>query len=619
MALASIDLEMMAALVRQVERARDDARACQSQLTGALSRVMLGESAPQPLAGVAAWFDGQVPGLRRRLALAQAIEARTPGMQRYVQIDESMLVAMSPQQARADAQRVAKLLEDFDDGRVPDEALRLMQTYRDEPYFAQALAQSMSTQQVSDLVLRMSRERDSMMQSMPDAAGIEAYDKQYARLLDGLGGSLGLATHGSGDLALQPGHAKSWSEAITAPPPSDGGRGQYGMASALGLVIEHGSWSREFLGTVAGAVYDEERRAGQTGQRVWEPRVHPMSSGYVGAVAPGGTYTYDPLASALLAMGRNPQGAADFVGSGDRAMVRVDEKDVDVAARLKYLMTERRWPVDNGAGAKAAVIAAITPSLGASTHGITIAVQARAVLDYRAAEIEAREDDGGNWFSDIGHGVLDVLGLVPALGEPADAVNGAWYLAEGDSTNAAISAAALIPFAGWGATGGKWVRRVAGLGDGLADGVRGLDGLTDLERRFESGLLVGQDAARRQALLDELAAVGMKHDPSSVMRITKLPDGRIVFLESGTKSGRNDSGFVHVLDHVDEFTQHGLLPVELPDYIFSALTEGRVVAYQGKGTGRPIYEFFWRGEKRRIAVTIGSNGYIVGANWRSVE
>lgn len=59
------------------------------------------------------------------------------------------------------------------------------------------------------------------------------------------------------------------------------------------------------------------------------------------------------------------------------------------------------------------------------------------------------------WLSSIGHGVLDVAGLVPIIGEPADAANAAWYTAEGDYTNAALSAAAMVPIAGWAATGGK--------------------------------------------------------------------------------------------------------------------------------------------------------------------
>lgn len=66
----------------------------------------------------------------------------------------------------------------------------------------------------------------------------------------------------------------------------------------------------------------------------------------------------------------------------------------------------------------------------------------------------AEADDG--FFSDIGHTVLDVAGLVPIIGEPADAANAAWYTADGDYSNAALSAAAMVPLAGWAATGGKF-------------------------------------------------------------------------------------------------------------------------------------------------------------------
>lgn len=65
------------------------------------------------------------------------------------------------------------------------------------------------------------------------------------------------------------------------------------------------------------------------------------------------------------------------------------------------------------------------------------------------------EDEGWSW-SDIGHTTFDVVGMVPILGEPADAINAVWYAAEGDHVNAALSAAAMVPVAGWAATGGKW-------------------------------------------------------------------------------------------------------------------------------------------------------------------
>ena len=57
--------------------------------------------------------------------------------------------------------------------------------------------------------------------------------------------------------------------------------------------------------------------------------------------------------------------------------------------------------------------------------------------------------------SRFGHGLLDVAGLIPGFGEPADLLNATWYAVEGDKLNAGLSLAAAAPVVGWGATGAK--------------------------------------------------------------------------------------------------------------------------------------------------------------------
>jgi hypothetical protein len=52
-----------------------------------------------------------------------------------------------------------------------------------------------------------------------------------------------------------------------------------------------------------------------------------------------------------------------------------------------------------------------------------------------------------------------VAGLVPGLGEPADALNGVIWMMRGDCTAAALSFAAMVPVAGWAATAGKAGKR----------------------------------------------------------------------------------------------------------------------------------------------------------------
>ncbi|MDY3521489.1 hypothetical protein JSO54_02760 [Riemerella anatipestifer] len=44
------------------------------------------------------------------------------------------------------------------------------------------------------------------------------------------------------------------------------------------------------------------------------------------------------------------------------------------------------------------------------------------------------------------------------------------------------------------------------------------------------------------------------------------------------------------------------------------MKENKIVGYQGSGTGRPIYELIYKGTKQKVAITIGSNGFVVGAN-----
>ncbi|GIV16601.1 MAG: hypothetical protein KatS3mg022_2036 [Armatimonadota bacterium] len=61
------------------------------------------------------------------------------------------------------------------------------------------------------------------------------------------------------------------------------------------------------------------------------------------------------------------------------------------------------------------------------------------------------------------HGVLDIAGCVPAIGELADLTNAVLYLTEGDPLNAGISAASVIPGVGDTAKGGRIIARAAKL------------------------------------------------------------------------------------------------------------------------------------------------------------
>ncbi|WP_430509850.1 hypothetical protein [Gottfriedia solisilvae] len=53
--------------------------------------------------------------------------------------------------------------------------------------------------------------------------------------------------------------------------------------------------------------------------------------------------------------------------------------------------------------------------------------------------------------------MLDVLGLIPGVGEIPDGINASWYYLEGDKKNAVLSASRMVPVAGWISTGGKYI------------------------------------------------------------------------------------------------------------------------------------------------------------------
>ena len=68
--------------------------------------------------------------------------------------------------------------------------------------------------------------------------------------------------------------------------------------------------------------------------------------------------------------------------------------------------------------------------------------------------------------------------------------------------------------------------------------------------------------------------------------------------------------------HGSQFAQIGVSEACIPDIIMKAVTDGKVVGYQGPGIGRPIYETMINGKKYYIAITVGNNGYVVGAKLR---
>lgn len=130
-----------------------------------------------------------------------------------------------------------------------------------------------------------------------------------------------------------------------------------------------------------------------------------------------------------------------------------------------------------------------------------------------------------------------------------------------------------------------------------------------------TGLASPTSAGSRESLITEAQAQGLNISPDKVVGITKDSDGRIIWLETG-RSGERGSGLSHIIEeHGKQFNARGISNSELPEYLLQAVSTGKIVGKQGT---RPIYEFTYNGTRQRVAITVSDNGYIVGANPRSL-
>ena len=89
-----------------------------------------------------------------------------------------------------------------------------------------------------------------------------------------------------------------------------------------------------------------------------------------------------------------------------------------------------------------------------------IANDPNAAIVSLLAATESRNESSS--LSEVGHFGLDMIGLLPGLGEAADALNAVWYASEGRTLDAALSSMGMVPFGGIAATIGRWTSRAPG-------------------------------------------------------------------------------------------------------------------------------------------------------------
>lgn len=437
MVMSGIDLAAMADLVNQMTTAAKTLESSAGSIRGSSKHVWGQALEAQKIDDAAAWVNEQIPGLRRRLALAQQIEAQTPGLQPTVQIDEAHISTVAPDVAAGQGADAAKQLKDAD-GKPSPELVALILKNQNDPYFAAGFAQNASPEALSKVLLDMSRRRDTITRNQygGTAAELKAWQKQYDELLAGIGGTIGTATRNTGDLAMPAGYAKQWADTITAGPTQPGGEGgpiKYGQAAAAALVLRYGTYSTAFLDTVSTQVYNYEREQGKNGP-VWAPRSHNTSGVYIGPYGPDGSPQSDPLANIMHALSRNPQAAQNFfdVGNPNAKNAKDPLNGRPVNDRLKYLIQDRTWKYDNGDGLGNALNAATTTFRDDGRQGeisASIAAQTFALIGDKT-----KSDPGWKMWTGMRDSVAgmvaqympDVFRVKTATDMKADPSGGAW-------------------------------------------------------------------------------------------------------------------------------------------------------------------------------------------------
>ncbi|MEU4446485.1 hypothetical protein AB0K14_34550 [Actinosynnema sp. NPDC050801] len=80
------------------------------------------------------------------------------------------------------------------------------------------------------------------------------------------------------------------------------------------------------------------------------------------------------------------------------------------------------------------------------------------------------------------------------------------------------------------------------------------------------------------------------------------------------------SGLAYVMKHKDEFTAAGIPEDKIAEVVHRAAVEGKYMGYSlGKSPGRPFFEVQCGGQTHYVTVSVGDNGFIVGANVHSAS
>ncbi|WP_052744160.1 hypothetical protein [Streptomyces odonnellii] len=112
-------------------------------------------------------------------------------------------------------------------------------------------------------------------------------------------------------------------------------------------------------------------------------------------------------------------------------------------------------------------------------------------------------------------------------------------------------------------------------------------------------------------LLERLTEAGVEFNRADTIWITEYtkPGVALAWLEKGTVN----AGLIHIVfRNAGEFATAGVRAEDIPALVRTALSEGKRVGT--RGAGRPIFEVTFNGEVQQDAISVGDNGFVIGAN-----
>ncbi|KAB1141910.1 virulence factor [Streptomyces luteolifulvus] len=261
--------------------------------------------------------------------------------------------------------------------------------------------------------------------------------------------------------------------------------------------------------------------------------------------------------------------------------------------------------------------------------------------DWIFLKTETLKDQKNNWTHHFSFGDITRIGWQNLFGEKAGAILYEIVLGDvarcyhGDKSSCAWAAALVVP-PSMAEKLAESVKLAARVEEAIKSGTKAAEVLADLKKIYgetgaaqalansasEAGmaLRIARGVAERAKiargaldprLLDRLKDAGVKFNKADTIWVIEYakPGVNLAWLEKGNVN----AGLTHIIfRHAGEFAAAGVRIEDIPVLVSKALTEGTRVGTQG--AGRPIYEVVFNGKTQRVAVSVGDNGYVIGAN-----